>query len=293
MLARVLLPRLVSVPVRHAKVASQPKPVRKVKAPVSIAGKAGKRAGEFFEIAFEREGQAGVARLEKELAVLDWAVKKDPRWDIETTSPFFPLKWKQEQVTRRIRSLGLSPLLTDLVMLLVENGEARRLSQVRVDYEEIMRGYRREVDVTLVSGTPLSKEHLELLQKSIQADFLSPQDNLIFAASVDKSILGGYKIIIKGQEHDFTWNRDIEERKAAVKAKKAAEADQILRLIPKPLPYSPEEAVKELRNEKEGILGKDFFARVVADIEAREGAIVAAVKGPSSAKANREEVKSM
>jgi len=250
----------------------------KIRAPSSIPGKAGKRAGEFFEEAMEREGDAGVTRLEKELGVLDWSVKGDSRWDIETTTPFFPISWKREQVTRRLGSLGLSPLLADLVMRLVETGDVRRLAQVRVDYEELMRTYRREVDVALVTGAPLSKEQLALMQRSIQADYLAPADNLIFAASVDPTIRGGYKLVIKGQERDLTWNRAQDEARQEQRIKRSAFLDDLQRRAPKPGPWQPLSSVHELRADKEAstIFGKELFARVLAQAEAQGSAMAAA-----------------
>jgi len=70
---------------------------------------------QFFEQAFEREGDAGVVRLEKELAVLDWSVRGQTSWKVQTTSPFFDLEWKRDLISKRLTSQGLSPLLVDLV----------------------------------------------------------------------------------------------------------------------------------------------------------------------------------
>ncbi len=69
----------------------------------------------FFEEAFAREGAAGVVRLEKELAVLDWSTRDEVSWKVSTTSPFFDLQWKREQISKRLTGQGLSPLLADLV----------------------------------------------------------------------------------------------------------------------------------------------------------------------------------
>lgn len=233
-------------------------------APVSIPGKAGKRAGEFFEVAFEREGEAGVTRLEKELAVLSWAVGRESKWDIETTTPFFPLEWKRTQVTKRIQGLGLSPLLVDLVMRLVEAGEVRRLGQVRVDYEETMRAFRREVDVTLITGHPLSADQLALMQRSIQTDYLAPADNLIFTASVDPSVRGGYKVVIKGQEHDLTWNRAQDEARDHARARRLAALDVVQSRSPKAPSLGLTQAVADLQADKEAPFAAGLFSRVLA-----------------------------
>lgn len=91
-----------------------------------------------------------------------------------------------------------------------------------------MRAHRREVDVTLFTPTPLSPEQLQLMQKSIQADYLAPQDNLIFTATLDASIKGGYKLLIKGQEHDLTWNKALDETKSAHRHARHTKLDSLL-----------------------------------------------------------------
>jgi len=253
----------------------------RVRAPSSIPGKAGKRAGEMWEEAYAAEGEAGVTRLEKELAVLTWSVKGDTRWDVETTSPFFSLEWRREQVQRRVNALGLSPLLSEAVMRLVAAGEVRRLAQVRIDYEELMRAHRREVDVQLITAEPVGKDRLALLQKSIQADFLSPEDNLIFSANVDPSLEGGYKVVIKGQEHDFSWARDKQEAEVEFERPAALAIEKAFLHMPRMPAFGAEQAVSELRLDKDfpGVFGPDLFGRSLALIHAREAEIEALLSG--------------
>jgi F0F1-type ATP synthase delta subunit len=232
-----------------------------MKAPVTVRGKAGKVAMRFFEDAFAREGDAGVLRIEKELGVLDWAVRDQVAWRVTTTSPFFDLKWKREQITKRLTAQGLSPLLIDLVMDLVAQGEIRRLQQVRTDYDEIMRGYRREVDVTLTTAKPLSPERLALLKKSIQVDYLKPDDNLIFAHSVDDSLGGGYKVYIKGQEFDHSWADAI--RAAEDDNNRLVNAPRdMLSALPRPSVRSGDDLIKgAFDKETQGWLPENLFAR--------------------------------
>jgi F0F1-type ATP synthase delta subunit len=242
-----------------------------------------------WEVAYAAEGDAGVTRLEKELAVLTWYTKSDARWDIETTSPFFPLTWKREQVMRRIKDLGLSALLGEQVMLLVEAGEVRRLNQVRVDFEELMRAHRREVDVTFISATPLSADHLRLMHKSIQADYLQPEDNLIFVAQVDPSLQGGYKVVIKGQEHDMSWAKSIDQEKQAVRSRRLQAHDVTLSRSPRPLTLNLRQALTDLKADKEmktdkdqgDVLG-DLFPRSLAMVAAREKTLDAVRKQAAS-----------
>jgi len=241
----------------------------KHKAPVSIRGKAGRIAMNFFEEAFAREGDAGVVRLERELGVLEWSVRGQPEWKAETTSPFFDLEWKRELVSKRLAAQGLSPLLTELVMDMVAKAEIRRLEQVRVDYDEIMRGYRREIDATLTTSTPLSPARLELFKRSVQNDYLTPDDKLIFAHVVDPSLGGGYKVHIKGLEHDHSWAKAVREADEAMQSL-ANGPREVYEKRPRPAAVNLAEAVKTVLSDKDtqGWFSSDLFARVLAQEEA-------------------------
>jgi len=241
-----------------------------VKAPVSVRGTAGRFAMRFFEEAYTRESDNGVVRLEKELAVLEWSVRGQASWKVQTTSPFYDLQWKRELISKRVNALGLSPLILDLVMQLVAKGEVRRLRQIRTDYDEIMRGYRREVDVKLTTAAPVSTERLDLLKRSIQVDYLKPEDNLIFAHVVDESIVGGYKVNVKGQEHDHSWAASVRETDEQASRIASAPRDALSK-APRTVTLNLSEAIKSVVSDKEsqGWIGPDLFARAQAQEDER------------------------
>jgi len=237
-------------------------PKKSIKAPASVPGKAGAYAARFFEKAFEHEGSAGVLRLEKELGVLDWTFSQDPLWKVQTTSPLFDLKWKRELISKRLAAQGLSPLVVDFVMQLVEDGEVRRLSQIRVDYDEIMRAFRRQVDVILTTAQPLTPDRLELLKRSFQNDYLSPKDNIIFAHVVDESLGGGYKVKIKGQEYDHSWGAAVKQEQEAV-SKRGSAAVESVRAAPRQAFLNTGAVISAALADKDtqGWIPTNFFAR--------------------------------
>lgn len=254
----------------YAKDAKDAKAKKTMKSPVNVRGKAGRFAMRFFEEAYAREGDVGVVRLEKELAVLDWSMRDQTSWRVQTTSPFFDLEWKREQITKRLTALGLSPLLIDLVMELVAQGEVRRLAQVRTDYDEIMRGYRREVDVTLMTAEQLSPQRLQLIKRSVQSDYLKPEDNLIFTHVVDDTLVGGYKVFIRGQEIDHSWAAAVrahEEEQVRV----LNQPRELLYQAPRSASLNLADSVKAMLADKDtaGWFGSDLFARSQAQEEAR------------------------
>jgi F0F1-type ATP synthase delta subunit len=175
--------------------------------PVLIPGVAGEYAMNFFESVFEQEGDVGVKTFEKQLNLLSWSVRNDPDWEL-TRSPLITVDQKSQIVQDRLEALGCSEFFINSIVSLVQSEDITRLDQIRYDFEEIMRAYRREVDVTLVTKTELSEKDLEFYKKSVRLNFLSPKDNVIFNHQVDESISHGYRITISGQEFDFTWNKD-------------------------------------------------------------------------------------
>jgi F0F1-type ATP synthase delta subunit len=234
-------------------------------------GKAGKISMVMFENAFEREGHEGVTNIEKELSVLAYNVRDDIAWRVETTSAFFDKEWKHELVTKRLKGWGASNLLIDLVLDLVDQGDIRRLQQISVDYEEVMRAYRKEVDVTLTTARPISSELLEIMKKTIHNEYLKPTDNLIFAHVVDKKIVRGYKVKVRGQERDFSWRTSLNAWKAENARVAAARTDAVRAKQPSLESFSPEVVLKEFKAEKEAanVLPADAYSRTIKLLEDR------------------------
>jgi len=128
----------------------------------------------FFEKAYEKGGDEGVKRFEKELDILTWTVRKDADWDVVTRSPLVEKKIRNQLVQERLKKLGCSQIFIDCILALIDRRVINRLDQVRVDYEEIMRAYRREVDVSLVTGKPIKTDELEFYKKKHQTQLSQP-----------------------------------------------------------------------------------------------------------------------
>jgi F0F1-type ATP synthase delta subunit len=166
----------------------------------------------FFETVWKHAGEPGVKTFEKELNLLTWSVRKDPEWEL-TQSPLVSLEEKNKIVTERLKKLGCSDFFITQILSLVQSENLPRLNQIRFDYEEIMRAYRREIDVSLITKTPLAADVLEFYKRTIRLNFLNPKDNIIFTHQVDPEISHGYRVELGGQLFDFTWNKDQETMK--------------------------------------------------------------------------------
>jgi len=216
----------------------------------------------FFEKAYEKGGDEGVKRFEKELDILTWTVRKDADWDVVTRSPLVEKKIRNQLVQERLKKLGCSQIFIDCILALIDRRVINRLDQVRVDYEEIMRAYRREVDVSLVTGKPIKTDELEFYKKSIKLNYLSPADNLIFYHTVDPNIKNGYIVKIGTNTYDFTWNKDIENENVLVLEERRKEEAALSSQFPRSVEIKFQEALQKLV-EKGEWLPTDTFSKFI------------------------------
>jgi len=173
---------------------------------IIIPGVAGEYATMFFKEAYKRGGERVSSAFEVELNVLTMSVRDDSDWEGVTTSPFFTSEQKEQTVREKCQALKLSPFFTNrLVTLLKNDYDITRLEQIRSDYEELMRSFRRERQVVLVTGKELSADELEFMKQSVKLSYLSAGDALVFSHQVDRNISGGLRLIIDGTSHDQSW----------------------------------------------------------------------------------------
>jgi len=229
-----------------------------------IIGKAGAYASTYFLQAHAKGGPKTVSTFEKELNVLTWSVRGDTKWEVETQSPFFDLEHKQNAVRTKCKELGLSPFFAERIVELLRGEDVGRLEQIRTDYEEIMRAFRKERDVTLVTKQPLSPQEAEFYRKTIRASYLTPEDVMVFQHQVDETILAGMKVIIDKVEYDLTWNNPREKWQEQGQARLRAAAQEAKSHMRRPEQFKKEEFLKNIDFT---IFPKDAFAKQMQKLE--------------------------
>jgi len=188
--------------------------------PVFVLGKAGQIAMKIWRKVATVEGTKGLARTELELSVFLRFYQKNKEWKelVHTADAFVSMDKKLSTLKHTLNSLGCSEKFFNLLAPIFKNGDFPRLEQIYVDFSEINRSFRREVDVTLITGKKLDRTTLEFYKSTINLDFLDPADNMIFAHSVDPTIIG-YKVLIGNKVHDFSHT---DEKNAAERRIEAA-----------------------------------------------------------------------
>jgi len=206
-----------------------------VKAPKFMVGKSGAQAMWMWEKIYNSQGDAGLARAEKEFDVFVWSTRNAEIWPLLTQTPdeIIPKERKVSVLRKQLKEIGVSDDFAELIVALFYTPEISAIEQIRYDFLEINREHRREVDVQLVTPADLSPEQLKFLKSSISLNFLKEGDNMIFSHTVDPSIEGGYKVTVKGNVHDFTHNTARENAAQARRAKADAESRAFSNIVGK------------------------------------------------------------
>jgi len=205
---------------------------------IIIPGIAGEYATNFFRESYKRGGARVAQAFELELNILTWSVRGDSDWDVITTSPFFSLEVKEKTVRDKCKDLKLSPFFTNRVIALLQSDiDITRLEQIRTDFEELMRSFRRERQVVLVTGKDLSKEETEFFKHSLRVSYLSEGDSMVFTHQVDSNIKGGLRVVIDGTIHDHSWT---EKTLSDTRAEGEAEGNNQKRRAPVAIEIDPD-----------------------------------------------------
>jgi len=205
---------------------------------IIIPGIAGEYATNFFKESYKRGGPRVAQAFELELNILTWSVRGDSDWDVVTTSPFFSLEQKEKAVRDKCKQLKLSPFFTNRVIALLQNDiDITRLEQIRSDFEELMRSFRRERQVILVTGKQLSKEEIEFFKHSLKVSYLSEGDSMVFSHQVDATISGGLRVVVDGTTHDHAWT---DKTISDFRAEGESEGNSQMRSTPVAIEIDPE-----------------------------------------------------
>jgi len=176
------------------------------KAPKFLAGTTGKKSMVLWQKIYRKGGDAALLKAETEFDVFVWSVRDHKLWKflIQTPDAFISRERKVKVVQEHLAGLGCSGLFIEQMTRLFFSDEIKSLEQIRTDFLLINREHRREVDVEFVSPAALDADTVAYYKASIALNYLKEGDNMIFNYTVDPTINKGYRILVKGELHDFT-----------------------------------------------------------------------------------------
>eukprot|EP01126_Amoeba_proteus_P013541 TRINITY_DN1577_c0_g1_i5.p1 TRINITY_DN1577_c0_g1~~TRINITY_DN1577_c0_g1_i5.p1 ORF type:complete len:218 (-),score=34.71 TRINITY_DN1577_c0_g1_i5:122-775(-) len=159
-----------------------------------------------WETLYEIGGEEALNRFEKEMSVLVWSNRGNNEWDslIHTPDTFLPQEQKEEAIVEGLTAMGCSPLFIEIILELLHTPIIARLDQLRNDFAELNREFRREVEIVLTTGKELDFGTLDYYRSTLSQNYLRDGDKMVLVTNVDPNIINGYRVNVKGRVYDFS-----------------------------------------------------------------------------------------
>jgi F-type H+-transporting ATPase subunit delta len=144
--------------------------------------------------------------LEGVLSVFD----KEQRLKKALMLPLLEVQKRKELLSDVMRALGVSPSVSSLFNILVENNRMGYLPVIRDVYQELVDDKEGRVRGTLWTAYPLEETSRNRIAEVLKDKF---NKEVTLKTLEDKSLIGGVKVVIKGTIIDGSVKKQIETLK--------------------------------------------------------------------------------
>jgi F-type H+-transporting ATPase subunit delta len=144
--------------------------------------------------------------LEGVLSVFD----KEERLKKALMLPLLEVQKRKELLSDVMRALGVSPSVSSLFNILVENNRMGYLPVIRDVYQELVDDKEGRVRGTLWTAYPLEETSRNRIAEVLKDKF---NKEVTLETLEDKSLIGGVKVVIKGTIIDGSVKKQIETLK--------------------------------------------------------------------------------
>nr|CAG4648273.1 EOG090X0EB8 [Moina brachiata] len=173
-----------------------------VKPPVQVFGLEGRYATALYSAASK---QKALDKVEKELKDFQGVIAKDARLAEFIVNPILKRQLKKDALSAIAKEAKLSPLTSNLLVLMAENGRLSKLDTVIEHFKTMMAAHRGEVTCEVTSAKPLDAATLKEVEGAL-AGFLQKGQSLKLSTVVDPSIIGGLVISIGDRYVDMSFS---------------------------------------------------------------------------------------
>ncbi|XP_023597092.1 ATP synthase subunit O, mitochondrial isoform X1 [Trichechus manatus latirostris] len=177
-----------------------------VRPPVQAHGVEGRYATALYSAASK---QKKLDQVEKELLRVAQLLK-DPKVSLAILNPYVKRSIKVKSLKDITAKERFSPLTSNLINLLAENGRLNITPGVISAFSTIMSVHRGEVPCTVTTASPLDSASLSEL-KTVLNSFLRPGQVLKLEVKTDPSILGGMIVRIGEKYVDMSAKSKIQK----------------------------------------------------------------------------------
>uniref|UniRef100_A0A2K5C2I7 ATP synthase peripheral stalk subunit OSCP, mitochondrial n=1 Tax=Aotus nancymaae TaxID=37293 RepID=A0A2K5C2I7_AOTNA len=183
-----------------------------VSPPVQVYGVEGRCATALYSTASK---QKKLEQVEKELLRVA-QILKEPKLTASVLNPYVKHSVKVKSLSDITAKERFSPLTTNLINLLAENGRLSNTQGVVPAFSTMMSVHRREVPCTVTTASPLEEATLSEL-KTVLNSFLSQGQILKVEVKTDPSNMGGMIVRIREKHVDTSAKTKIQKLSMAMR----------------------------------------------------------------------------
>lgn len=160
-----------------------------VKAPLQLNSLTGTYATSTYLAALKKSPK-DLEALAKDVEAFDRKIKEDAKVAAFIQNPTLSASERSTALSSIVPS-GASPILSNLLSVLSENGRLASAPKVFADFHSLMAAYRGELEVVVTSAEPLDSKSLNRLDKALKGTEIAQGKTLKVVNRVNDSVLGG------------------------------------------------------------------------------------------------------
>ncbi|XP_041800617.1 ATP synthase subunit O, mitochondrial [Chelmon rostratus] len=183
-----------------------------IKPPIQVYGVEGRYATALFSAASK---QNKLDQMEQELGKVS-AMIKDPKLSSIVMNPHVKRSIKQKTFGDALAKAKVSPMTSNLINVLAENGRLTLTGDVIAAFGKMMSAHRGEVICSVITAQPLDAANLAELKLALNG-FLQKGETIKLETKSDPSILGGMIVSIGDKYVDMSTKTKIQKLTKLIK----------------------------------------------------------------------------
>ncbi|WVQ83061.1 ATP synthase F1, delta subunit [Cryptococcus sp. DSM 104549] len=185
-----------------------------VKAPIQLNSLTGTYATSTYLAALKKSPK-DLESLAKDVEAFDKQIKDDAKIASFIQNPTLSAS-ERATVLSSIVPSSASPILSNLLSVLSENGRLSAAPKVFADFHSLMAAYRGELEVVVTSAEALDSKTLSRLDKALKSTEVAKGKTLKVVNKVNPSVLGGLLVDFGDKTIDLSASSRVNRFNAAL-----------------------------------------------------------------------------
>ncbi|AAW43205.1 hypothetical protein CNBD3070 [Cryptococcus deneoformans B-3501A] len=185
-----------------------------VKAPLQLNSLTGTYATSTYLAALKKSPKE-LEALAKDVEAFDRKIRDDAKVAAFIQNPTLSASERAAALSSVVPS-GASPILSNLLSVLSENGRLSSAPKVFADFHSLMAAYRGELEVVVTSAEPLDSKSLSRLDKALKGTEIAQGKTLKVVNRVNASVLGGLLVDFGDKTIDLSASSKVNRFNAAL-----------------------------------------------------------------------------